>query len=392
MSSVLVARIGGLAGALLLVSIGYLGVTYATSPPAGSFEVTAVLGERAGQGVSAGTDVKARGVIVGEVKDVYLDERARPIAVITIFPDQPLPSAENIALEIGSKTFLGPKQIEIHFDGAVTEPYLSAGDTLGVADGLGAREPVDMFDEFADVMAAIPGHRLGEIYEALGHFTMEDARIAGQNLELSDQMFEFHGRTAELQVRNLTDLADIVEALAPRVGDINRLTASFPVWASLLPDRQADFRRNFESLSDFAEGFAELLEVSEPDLSELILLGNDVLLMMEPRLDQIGEMVYGLSEYAGLFVRHTQTLTDGSQFGWIRVLLPVFEEMCLNFPEEFQESELGEAMPGCPPPDGHPYYHEDEDRTPEDGERRQEPENDEHADDDDDDEEEVPLP
>jgi virulence factor Mce-like protein len=354
-SSLVVSRIAGFAGAVLLGALAYLGVTYTTSPPAGSYEVTVVLGDRAGQGVGAGTDVKARGVVVGEVKSVSLDQNARPIAVLTIFPDQPLPNADRIHVEIGSKTFLGPKQVELHFDGAVDEPYLASGDTLRVADGRGPREPVDMFDAFADVFEAIPGERLGELYEAFGTFTMEDAEIAGRNIELSDEMFRFHARTADLQVENLTALADILEEFAPRTDDINRLTATVPIWASLLPDRQADFRRNFESLSRFAEGFAEFLEVNEDDLSELINLGRQVLLMLEPRLDQVGEMINGLAGYSGLFLRHAGTLSDGSQWGWIRVMFPAFEELCHRAPEDFQEG-MEDIIPGCPRQPGGPDY------------------------------------
>jgi phospholipid/cholesterol/gamma-HCH transport system substrate-binding protein len=358
-TSIAATRIAGMAAAILLAGLLYVGIDYALSPPGGSYEVTAVLGERAGQGVSAGTDVKARGVIVGEVAEVWLDERARPIATLTIFPDYELPPPDRIELAIGSKTFLGPKQIELHFEGPLGGSGLAPGDVLEVAEGRGAQEPVDMLDEFADVMEAIPGDRLAEIYEAFATYTPHDAEIAGRNIELSDQMFEFQARTADLQIQNLTNLADIVEEVAPRTEDINRLTATLPIWASLLPDRQADMRANFESLARFAEGFAVLLEVVEDDLSELIRLGNTVLLGIEPRVDQVGVLVDGLRRYSNQFLRHNATLTDGSEHGYIRVLLPVFEEMCDRFPEEFQEG-MSEFLPGCPSPEGGPR-HDDED-------------------------------
>jgi virulence factor Mce-like protein len=357
-SSTVIARVAGLAGAVLLAAAMYLGIQFATSPPGGSYEVTVQLGVRAGQGVSAGTDVKAKGVIVGEVAEVWLDDDARPMGLLTIFPDYPLPPPDEIEVVIGNKTFLGPKQVELHFDGPIAEPYLAAGDVLEVTRG--PEEAVDVFDEFADVMAAVPGDRLGEIYEAFSHFTPDDAEIAGRNIELSDEMFQFHARTAELQVQNLTDLADITEAIAPRTEDINRITATVPIWASLLPDRQEDMRANFESLSQFAEGFAEFLEVNEPDLSELINLGHTVLTSIEPRIDQVGGLIDGLRRYSNQFLRHNYTLDDGSEYGFIRVLLPVFEEMCHRGDEEQQE-QMGEFMPGCPTYDGGPDYDSGED-------------------------------
>lgn len=366
-STPIIARIGGLAAAVLLAGLLFIGIEFATSPPGDSYEVTVALGERAGQGLNAGTDVKAKGVIVGEVAEVWLDERARPMARLTMYPDYPLPDADRLELSVGNKTFLGPKQVEITFDGPLDEPHLAAGDELEVT--YGAQEAIDLFDEFADLMEAIPGDRLGEIYVAFGTFTPDDAEIAGRNIDLSDEMFEFHARTADLQVQNLTDLADIVDAIAPRVHDINRITATVPTWASLLPDRQADMRRNLESLSRFAEGFAEFLEVNEDDLSELIDLGHTVLVNIEPRIDQVGILIDGLRRYSNQFLRHNGTLVDGTEFGFIRVLLPVYEEMCHQMPDDMREGwdqlgdEAGDDSPfpaGCPDYPGGPDYADDD--------------------------------
>lgn len=359
MRSVIVSRIAGFASAILVFAIGYIGIQYTLEAPAGSFEVTAVLGERAGSGVSSGTDVKARGIVVGEVADVYIDDRARAHATLVIHPGHDLPGPDRLHPVVTSKTFLGDKQVDLVVDGPIEEPYLAAGDVIEVPEGMGPREPTDLFDAFAEVLAAIPGPELGALYEAFGTPDLQDAEIAGENIELSEQVQSFTARVADRQLDNFSRMAGLMEEIAPRGEDLNRIFRTVPTWATLLPDRQQDVRRNLEQLSSFATGFAEFLEVSEDDLSELMQRGRVTLEMLEPRIYQVGDFVYGAFRYYSNF-KHGQLLEDGSEAGFLRVLMPIFEELCAEFPEEFQES-FGEAvLPGCPPPDDSPWTQSDE--------------------------------
>jgi ABC-type transporter Mla subunit MlaD len=352
-NSTVVNRIAGFASVVLLLAVGYLGVQYALESPRGSFEVTAVLGERAGQAVASGTDVKARGIIVGEVLEVYIDENAQAEATLIIHPGHSLPSPDRLAAQVTSKTFLGDKQLDLLVDGPLGEPYLQAGDVIEVPDGLGPREPTDLFDAFGEVMAAIPGPELGALYEAFGTPDLQDAEIAGENIELSEQWQSFTARVAEQQLDNFERMAGIMEELAPRAEDLNRIFRTVPTWATLLPDRQQDVRRNLEQLSSLTTGFAEFLEVTEADLSELMQRGRITLEMLEPRIFQVGDFIYGAFRYYSNF-HHGQLRQDGSEAGHIRVFLLTFEEMCAEMPDEMRDS-LGEAfIPGCPPPRDEP--------------------------------------
>lgn len=353
-----IARIGGLAAAILLVAVGYMGIAYTLRPPSGSYEVTAVLG-RAGQGLGGGTDVKARGVIVGEVTDVRLED-GHAVATLTLLPDARLPDPSRMQAVVSSKTFLGEKQLELLIDGEIDEPFLSAGDTLGTPEGTEVREPVDLFEAFGDFIEAIPAPELGQVIQAFGTFTQEDAEIAGRNLDLSDELFAFQARTADEQIDRFSDLADIIEAVEPRTGDLNRLMRTLPRWTTVLPDRQLAFRQQMEALSSFSLGLAEFLEVNESDLSRLNRLGQQVLLTIEPRVGEIGNIIHGAYRYAYNFGKHGSSLSDGSEAGWQKVLFPLFEEMCHQFPEDAQEQLLAEFIPHCPVPPGGPGHTRDE--------------------------------
>lgn len=350
--SLAATRIAGLAAAILAAGLLTVGIHYALSPPAGSFEVEAVLG-RAGSGMGAGIDVKARGVIVGEVTDVRL-EGGRAVARLTIYPDHRLPDASRLTPVVTAKTFLGQKQIELLIDGEITEPYLDPGASLAVPHDMQPREAVDLFEAFAEFIDAVPAAELGQVIEAFGTFTLRDAEIAGRNIDLSEELFAFQARTADDQLDRLSDLADVTEAVAPRADDLNRLVRTVPEWTSLLPDRQADIRRNLEALSSFSVGFAEFLEVVEPTLSQLIRTGDEIGAILDPRMVEIGNIIHGAYRYGFNFGHHGGELDDGTEHAWFRIIFPIFEDLCHEAPDELEEELLAELLPSCPAPEGGP--------------------------------------
>lgn len=354
-------RIGGLAAAILLAALLLVGIEFALSPPAGSYEVTVDLG-RAGSGMSPGIDVKARGVLVGEVAEVWLED-GRAIATLTIFPDHPLPDEDRLTPVVTSKTFLGQKQIELILDGEISEPHLADGALLTVPDDQQPREPVDLFEEFAAFIAAIPASELGEVIEALGTFTTADAEIAGRNIELSEELFAFQARTADDQIERLTDLADIVDEISPRAADLNRLMRTVPEWTTLLPDRQAEIRRNLDALSSFSITFAELLEHVEPDLHELLVTGDRLGRILDPRMAEIGNIIHGAYRYGYNFGHHGGELDDGTEHAWFRIIFPVFEDLCYAVgdatDEQIEDALLAEILPNCPAPEDGPGQERD---------------------------------
>lgn len=336
-------RILGFAVAILVVALGYVGVDTVLSPSAGSYQVTVILGQ-AGSGIGSGSDVKARGVVVGEVDDVRLED-GHAVATLTMFPEHRLPGPERVAAVVTSKTFLGAKQVELRLDGPVESPYLAAGDLLRVREGQPPREVQDLFAKFEEFLGAVDPGDVAAIIEAFGSFDQQDAEIAGRNIDLAGELSDFGARTADAQLDRISTLADIVETLAPRAEDLNRLNRTIPDWVSVLPDHQADVRANLEALSSFSIGFAEFLEVNETALSQLIRVGDQVGAVLEPRAHEIGRLIHGIYRYGHNFGYHGGELSDGSEHAWFRIISGnegQFEEFCEELPEELQE-----AAPGC---------------------------------------------
>lgn len=334
-------RIIGLASLVLVLGLSYLGIEYVTAPPAGSYTVTAVLG-RAGSGLNVGTDVKVRGARIGSVESVdYRDGQAT--AVLRLEDDPPLPPPDQLELVVTAKTFLGEKQVEIGFPDEAfgARPALAAGDTI-VAD----RQPTevsDVLDAMEPFLDAIDPADLAIIVDALGAQQGQGPAIA-ENLELSQQLAAFGERTAQRQLQQLGEVADVAGALADRTDDLARLSRSLPRSVTLIADRQAAFRANLDALSRFAVGFAEFLEVEEPTIDELLRGGDPIGAVFERRIDEVGEIVYGLYRYAYKLGHHGGQLTDGTEYAFFRINVNL-EDLFAGFCAE--GGEFAQQVPVC---------------------------------------------
>lgn len=326
MNQPVVRRLFGVAGILLILGL-VLGSLRWVNRPTG-VTVTAELG-RAGSGLRQGTDVKVRGVAVGQVAGVRLED-GRAVADLEIDNEPPLPAPDSIEMVVTAKTFLGEKQIELNFDDERfgRPPFLRAGDTL-VAD----RPPTEVsevLDALTPFIDAVEPRDLATIIEALAEQEGEGETIA-RNIELGQQLADFGARTAEDALDRLATFARVADTLGDRTDDFNRLNRALPDAVNVLPDRQLDVRANLEALRRFSTGLAEFLEVEEEAIGRLATVGDIVGAVLERHVGQIGEIVFGLYRYTYSLGHHGGDLDDGTEFGFFRIFLQgegLQEQLC----------------------------------------------------------------
>ena len=337
--AVIVRRIMGTASVVLLIALSAVILENRFAPPAGSYEVTADLG-RAGSGLRAGNDVKVRGTNVGEVSEVFFED-GRAGAVLTMWPEPPLPPAEELELVVTAKTLLGEKQIELSFDDGLfgTEPTLAAGDVV-VAD----RQPTELseaVDALVPFVQAVDPQDLATIVETLGAQQGEGERIA-ENIELSQQLFAFGSRTADDSLERLRAFADIAEALAPATDDLGRMNRTLPEATALLTERQAEIRSNLETVSRASTTLRTFLGAEEDTISRFLVTSQPVGDVIERQAPEIGALVNGLHLYVRSLGMGGMLLDDGSEWAGFKIFLDPIEEFDLR-------ADLCESFPDLPP-------------------------------------------
>lgn len=342
MSSTPVRRVLGLLAAIALVAAGKVVFDQLTGPPAGSYQVTVRLGH-AGNGLDAGSDVKVRGILVGQVTDIRLGDNAQAVATLTIFPGPRLPA--DVTPVVTSKTFLGEKQVELR----PAAPRLTAGDPLAAGAVLEtARRPTEveeLLTAVQPVVEAIDPAELAAVVDTLGAFDRADARIAGRNIELGARLTDFGAETAAAQLDRLSTLADITGELSTVAGDVNRLNASLPRWVSVLPDRQPTVRTNLERLAVFSRVLNEFLQTEEDSIADVLEVTTTVNGVLAGQADDLSRFVFGVFRYAKRLGTHNGVLVDGTDHGWFRAFVGgegQAERLCDSLPPAVQR-----AAPGC---------------------------------------------
>jgi phospholipid/cholesterol/gamma-HCH transport system substrate-binding protein len=339
---ILFRRILGTATIVLLVGLGNLVLDWRYSPPSGSYQVVAELGN-AGIGVRDGTDVKVRGVNVGQVDGVRYED-GTAYADLTIFPEPRLPAAEHLELVVTQKTLLGEKQLELSFPDEAFDapPFLADGDLL-----VASREPTELsevLDRFEPFLAAIDERDLATIVDVLGDQRGEGELIA-RNIDLGQQLAAFADRSSDDTLARLSDFADVAEALELAAPDITRLSRALPDGTSLLTERQQDIRTNLIALSRFATTLDRFVQTEGPVISRFLRTSQPVGDVLERQQDEIGSLVEGIALYVEFLGRGGMLLDDGSEWAGFRIFIdddsmdPV-KMICHEF-DEF----LGEEPP-----------------------------------------------
>ncbi len=344
MTILFVRRILGTVAAILLVAGGYLLVEVVSSPPAGSYEITVDLGRDAGKGLRQGSDVKVRGVLVGTVQQIELDDNAHPRATVLIRPVQRLP--RDVSAVVSSKTFLGEKQIELvpSTDSLAAGEPLGEGDVVSVTRG-GPTEVQEFIAALDPLFDSIDPLELATIVDTFGSFDRQDAETAARNIEVSSQLADFGAETAAAQLDRLSAAATLIGELATTADDFNRLNRSLPTWASLLPDRQADIHNQFELLSAFSLTLADFLRVEADNIREVLVATTIVNAVFADQADDLARVIEGVGLYALKLGAHGGSLNDGSEYGWFSSFMGnegEVEQLCESLPPEFRE-----GAPGC---------------------------------------------
>ncbi|MBW3620236.1 MAG: MCE family protein [Actinobacteria bacterium] len=350
MDTTLVRRVVGTALAVLLVGGGRLVAEHVTTVP-GAYEVEVQLGEAAGSGLGAGSHVKLRGVRIGRVVALQLRD-GLPVATLELEPEPAVPT--DVRPVVTAKTLLGEKQIELRPDGPLVAPFLRDGDHLAVADGTAPTEVDAVVAELDRLLSDLDADRLAALVAALGGLDEDDAATLGRNLDAVEELAAFGARTAGDQVARVAALADVVEAVADRADDLDRVAAALPDAVGVVADREADLAAAAVALDRFSVGLAELLEHERPRIRRLFGLSDTIGAVIDPRMAEIGRMIHGIYRYALVFGQHGGSLDDGSEHAWFRAFIGEegsIARLCQGLPPE-----LREVAPGCarPPADRQP--------------------------------------
>lgn len=261
------AIVGGVV-AVLVVALATAGLRWSAGAYDDHLDLTATF-SRTGQGLDDASDVRVRGVQVGTVSGILLDEQGRPVVDMQLEPGTRVPADTVAAIEATS--VFGPKFVSLQVDPSkLSGPLLEDGDRITRTRA--PTELADMLGQVRDLLDAVDPDQVGALVST-------GARLA---------------REAEPRVGAMLDAAEELAGVASRhvddgtalLGDLERLTREVDGWSDqvvaigrdthelvpVLEQHEDDLAATLDAVTLAAHAVSDVLE-RHPDAASALVQG-----------------------------------------------------------------------------------------------------------------------
>lgn len=277
---------------LLLFGAITVGIKGAFGAFEGGYELTGSF-DAAGQGLLPGSDVKLRGVNIGEVARIELVDRDA-LVTLRIHDGERIPT--DATATIRPKTLFGEKFVDIDPGAAEDEgPFLADGDAL--ENTLGGFELEAVLTDVYPLLKAIDPAELMTVLSQLA----EGGRGLGEEINRSivngEELSALFADNAELTREFLEDMAALSGQLATSADDLVALADAANVALPTLTDNEDDVVTLLEQAGRLSNDVADLLENNQPFVQASLGDASRSLQVLYDRRDQVIPTVIGLQQY-----------------------------------------------------------------------------------------------
>lgn len=342
----------GVIALLLLASTTTVGVKAAFGAFETGYELTGRF-DAAGQGLLPDSDVKIRGVNVGQVEGIELVDGEAEIR-LRIHDDEEIPRAA--VARIRAKTLFGEKFVD--FDVAGTDeadgPFYEDGDRLEQTEG--GFELEEVLADAHPLLQEIDGEELMTVISNLAEGGRGLGETINRTLVNGAAASEVFAENADLTAEFLEDLAALSGQLADSADDLLGIADAGNAALPVLNDGEQELIAILQQAGRLSNDVADLLVENKPFVDAALGGGSVVLQTLYDERTQVVPLVIGLRQYL-------QTLTevvrirmgDGTLMGAVKAILG--SELCGIIPcpggAGNPEAPVPASVPavGPPPPD-----------------------------------------
>lgn len=305
--------------------------------------------DAAGQGLLAGSDVKVRGVNIGKVRSIELND-GKALVKLRINDAARVPVEASAVIR--PKTLFGEKFVDID-PGSNEEdgPFLAPGDEI--VKTLGGFELEAVLTDVYPLLRAIDP---SEVMTVLGELA-EGGRGMGPSINRSivngEELTTLFADNAELTREFLGDLAALSDELAGSADDLLAAADAANVALPTLNDNEDDLVALLQQSGRLSNDVADILENNRPFVQASLGDGSRALQLLFDRRGQVMPLVTGLRQYVQtLSIAIRIDVGDGTLMGAVKGILG--GDLCVvipcpgTAPAAASSPALG-VSPGAPP-------------------------------------------
>ena len=276
---------------------------------------------RAGEGLNPGSAVVFRGVQVGRVSTISLDQNQARVSVL-IEPSFKVPTTATATIE--PVNLFGAEQVSLSAPERNSDagPYLEPGSTF--AHAASSDELGDLFAAATPLLYKINTTNLSTVLTELAQALRGEGPKIAASISAGTQLAGLLDRTLNAQILALDSFAKFTQAVAPSAGDLNNLNAQINAALPSFNAEEADYENLLNTLIPFSNRLAALLSTYHPDIATILASGDNVSRVLLAQQSSIGQVINGAYHYfqkiaqgaAGL-----NKLPDGSTYAYFNTFI-----------------------------------------------------------------------
>jgi virulence factor Mce-like protein len=275
----------------------------------------------AGEGLHPGSAVVFRGVQVGRVSTISLDQNQAQVSML-IEPSLKVPSTAAATIE--PVNLFGAEQVSISspHGNADTGPYLPPGASF--ARAASSDELGDLFAAATPLLNKIDTTNLSTVLTELAQASQGEGPKIAASISAGTQLAGLLDRTLNAQLLALDSFAKFTQAVAPAASDLNKLNAQINAALPAFNAEETGYENLLNTLIPFSNRLAALLSTYHPDIATILESGDNVSRVLLAQQDNIGQVVNGAYHYFQKIAQGASGLNklpDGSTYAYFNTFI-----------------------------------------------------------------------
>lgn len=294
--------------------------------------------DHVGNQLQEASDVKVRGLIVGEVRSIESQGHGA-VVNLALDPDQVGAIPANVRARLLPKTLFGERYVDLVLPQDPSRQSLHAGDVIGQDRSSTAIELEQVFDDLLPLLRTIRPADLSATLNAIATALEGRGERLGQNLVLVDdylRQIQPHVPTLQEDVRRLADVASTYADAAP---DLIRTVRNLAVTSQTVAEKQS-------TLAGFLAGTTGMARTATQVLGEnsdrIIRVGR----LSRPTLDVLARYAPEYPCLAEGLARWRSRINDAFSGNALHITLEIVPQRSAYVPGE-EPQWLEHRGPSC---------------------------------------------
>ena len=250
---------------------------------------------RVGNQLAPPADVKLRGMIVGEVRDVRSDGE-RATVELALNPETAGLIPADVTARLLPKTLFGEKYVDLQVPARPSGQRIAAGDVITQDRSSTAIELETVLDNLLPLLRTIQPEKLNATLNALATALEGRGERLGENLELVDGYFTELNPSLETIKTDLSGLADVSEIYADAAPDLARMLRNFSVSTRTIEEKSRAYAGFLAGTAGFATTTTDFLAENEQRIIQVNAVGRPTLELLARYSPEYPCLLQGLTQ------------------------------------------------------------------------------------------------